>query len=181
MRSKPLQSNFACTSRSSRTVWRTLPTPCSEWDVHYLVAHVVGGNRFAVSILGGMTASEAMEQVMAAPQLGTDAMAAWTTTSRAQLCAFRESSPMAQIHHPLGEMSTREFLGFRVFDVTMHAWDLARSIGADEHLDPRLVDAVIAIVEAGPPGMGFGLKVLGLTAVDAFPQARLLDLTGRGP
>jgi hypothetical protein len=58
----------------------SLDTPCSEWDVHYLVAHVVGGNRFAASVLAGMTASDAMEQVMSAPQLGADAMAS---------CVFR--------------------------------------------------------------------------------------------
>jgi uncharacterized protein (TIGR03083 family) len=27
-------------------------TPCPDWNVAYLAAHVVGGNRFAVSILG---------------------------------------------------------------------------------------------------------------------------------
>ena len=31
-------------------------TPCPDWDVSYLVAHVVGGNRFAVSVLGGASA-----------------------------------------------------------------------------------------------------------------------------
>ena len=159
----------------------TLQTPCSEWDVQYLVAHVVGGNRFAVSILGGMTASEAMTRVLAVPQLGGDAMAAWTTTSEAQRSAFRETPATAQIRHPLGEITSIEFLRFRVFDVTVHAWDLARAIGADEHLAPDLVDAVIAIIDVGPPGMGFGLKALGRTDVDASPQTRLLDLTGRGP
>ena len=42
-------------------------TPCPDWDVRYLVAHVVGGNRFAVSILGGMSASDAANEVMSTP------------------------------------------------------------------------------------------------------------------
>ena len=50
-----------------------MPTPCSDWDVHYLVAHVIGGNRFAVHVLGGMGAMAAIEQVMSSPQLGDDA------------------------------------------------------------------------------------------------------------
>ena len=29
----------------------TAATPCTDWDVHYLVAHVVGGNRFASMVL----------------------------------------------------------------------------------------------------------------------------------
>src|SRR5918997_1016607 len=64
-------------------------TPCPDWDVRYLVAHVVGGNRFAVSILGGMSASDAIDEVMAAPQLAGDARSVWATTSAAQFAAFR--------------------------------------------------------------------------------------------
>ena len=32
------------------------PTPCDEWDVRFLVAHVVGGSRFAASVLSGSSA-----------------------------------------------------------------------------------------------------------------------------
>ena len=52
----------------------SLPTPCAGWDVHYLAAHVIGGNRFADFILGGMTASDAIELVISSPQLGDDAI-----------------------------------------------------------------------------------------------------------
>ena len=158
----------------------TLATPCAQWDVQYLVAHVVGGNRFATLILGGLPASEAIGQVMSAPQLGDDAMAAWTTTSAAQSVAFQAATALTRrVDHPLGEISGRELLGFRVFDVTVHAWDLARAVGADEQLAPDLVDAVLAIVDQGPPAMGFGIEPIALTPVDAPPQSRLLDMTGR--
>lgn len=158
----------------------TLPTPCPDWDVHYLVAHVVGGNRFAALILGGVAASEAVDEVMSAPQLGNDAMAAWTTTVAAQTAAFQATSALERLlDHPLGTISGREFLEFRVFDITVHAWDLARSLGVDERLDSALVEVVLGIVENGPPGMGFGIDALGRTTASASPQARLLDLTGR--
>ena len=49
--------------------------------MRYLVAHVVGGNRFASMILGGDTAAEAMESVMGSAQLGTDACSVTTTTA----------------------------------------------------------------------------------------------------
>jgi uncharacterized protein (TIGR03086 family) len=154
-------------------------TPCSDWDVHYLSAHVIGGNRFAVLILGGMSASDAIEEVMSAPQLGDDALAAWAITSAAQLDVFKAALLERRVDHPLGEITGREFLEFRVFDMTLHAWDLARAIGASERLDAELVDAVLGIVENGPAGMGFGIMVLGETDDTDSPQARLLDLTGR--
>ena len=155
-------------------------TPCSEWDVRYLTAHVVGGNRFAVSIMGGLSASEAMDEVMSSPQLADDALSAWTTTSAEQLDAFGADGMLERkVAHPLGSITGREFLAFRVFDVTLHAWDLARALGAEDQLEPELVDAVLAIIENGPPGMGFDVPVLGVAGLDSPPQERLLDLTGR--
>ena len=158
----------------------TRPTPCADWDVHYLAAHVVGGNRFAVSILGGMSASATIDEVMSTSQLGDDPSAAWEHTADAQLDAFRAAAALERrVDHPLGEISGRELLEFRLFDMTLHAWDLARSIGADDRLDPELVDVVLDIVEHGPAGMGFGITALGDTDGTASAQARLLDLTGR--
>lgn len=155
-------------------------TPCAHWDVHYLTAHVVGGNRFAVLILGGMNASDAIEEVMSVGQLGDDALTAWANTSLAHFDAFRAASTLERrVDHPLCELSGREFLEFRVFDITLHAWDPARSIGADDHLDASLVDVVLGIVESGPPGMGFGITALGGMDNPASPQERLLDVTGR--
>ena len=87
-------------------------TPCSEWDVRYLVAHVVGGNRFAVSLLGGMSASDAMTEVMSTRQLSDDPLGDYIATSAAQLAAFRVDNPAEQrIDHPLGEITVREILG----------------------------------------------------------------------
>ena len=86
-----------------------------------------------------------------------------------------------QIDHPLGQISGREFLDFRVFDITLHAWDLAGAIGADRKLAPDLVDVVLNIVENGPPGMGFGIAALGQVPASASAQSKLLDLTGRMP
>jgi hypothetical protein len=43
----------------------TVPTPCDDWDVRWLCAHVLGGNRFAVLVLGRTSASDAMSHVIA--------------------------------------------------------------------------------------------------------------------
>ncbi len=84
-----------------------------------------------------------------------------------------------RVDHPLGVITGEQFLRFRVYDITVHAWDLARSVGADENLVSALVDVVMAIVERGPAGMGFGVEAIGLAPSDASAQARLLDLCGR--
>jgi uncharacterized protein (TIGR03086 family) len=142
---------------------------------------VIGGNRFAARILGGMPASDAIEEVMSSPQLGPDAMTAWAETCAAQTVAFAEVGALERrLDHPLGEISGGEFLEFRIFDITLHAWDLARSIGTSEDLSPDLVEVVVDIVENGPPGMGFGIVALGKVPSNASPQEKLLDISGRG-
>ncbi len=163
----------------SAEMW-TASTPCPDWDVHYLVAHVVGGNRFAALILGGLTTDEAMLSVMSSPQLGADPVDAWVETAAAQRDAFadnRDGSTL--VDHPLGRITVDQFLGFRVFDIAVHAWDLARAIGAEEDLRPDLVDRVLTIVADGPPGMGFGIEPLGKATSSSTAQERLLDSAGR--
>ena len=72
----------------------SMPTPCDEWDVHYLAAHVVGGNRFAEQILGGASARAAIEHIMSAAQLGNDPVAAFATTCDVQRRAFRATGAL---------------------------------------------------------------------------------------
>jgi uncharacterized protein (TIGR03086 family) len=152
-----------------------LPTPCPEWDVRYLAAHVVGGNRFAVAVLGGMAAPTAIELVMSTPQLGDDPMQAWATTCADQAAAFRDrGASERRVDHPVGELSGGGFLRLRIFDIALHAWDLARAIGVDDELAPTLVDTVLTIVEEDRLGASPGIDSPG-----ASPQARLLALTGR--
>ena len=157
------------------------PTPCAGWDVHYLVAHVIGGNRFATLVLGGMTAvgcHRAGHVLTAARQRRDGGMVDDVGRRRPRPSPrtrrWCDRSTIRSARSPASE-----FLRFRVFDITLHAWDLARSIGAGEQLDAGLVEAVLDIVDDGPPGMGFGIEALGNVTVDADPQARLLDLTGR--
>ena len=154
-------------------------TPCDEWDVHYLVAHVVGGNRFAAAVLAGSTFGDAIAAVMSSPQLGADPLAAWAVTAAAQAAAFRQTGALdAAVDHPVGTITGGDLLGFRTFDITLHAWDLACAIGADASLPDELVTHVIGIIESGLLGMGFGIVPV-QSAADAAPQARMLALAGR--
>ena len=77
-------------------------------------------------------------------------------TSEMQLAAFHASGALERpVHHPLGDIAGREFLEFRIFDITLHAWDLASALGTDETIDPELVQAVLAIVESNWHGLRY--------------------------
>ena len=66
-------------------------------------------------------------------------------------------------------------------DHTIHSWDLARAIGADERLDPELVAVVterlIPQIQAWRASGAFADPVP--VPDDADPQTRLLAETGR--
>ncbi len=158
----------------------TSSTPCTDWDVHYLVAHVVGGNRFASMVLDGRTATEAVEAVMGATQLGGDPLADFDTSVDAQRHGFRRDGALGRpVSHPLGDMTGGRFLGMRVFDIALHAWDLAVALGRDAGLDDQLVAATLGIVRSEAPGMGFGIEPCGDVGPDASPLQQLLDVSGR--
>jgi uncharacterized protein (TIGR03086 family) len=150
----------------------TAPTPCDEWDVRWLCAHVLGGNRFAVLVLGGLPADEALAQVMALRHIGerpVDDLRAGAAEMRAAFAA--PGARRRPVHHLVGELTGEQFLHLRIYDVLLHTWDLAKALGADERLDDDLVPRVLAHLPEGPIAPPPGLS----------DQDRLLVLTGRDP
>jgi uncharacterized protein (TIGR03086 family) len=80
-----------------------------------------------------------------------------------------------------GESSARDYLWSLTVDVTVHAWDLARGIGADDQLDPELVRRIYHETEKDTES----LEASGLfdppiaVAGHADLQTRTLALFGR--
>jgi uncharacterized protein (TIGR03086 family) len=158
----------------------TAATPCPDWDVHYLVAHVVGGNRFAAMVLEGMSSDAAMETVMSTPQLGDEPILSFGGSAVEQRRLFQDAVARHQlVSHPLGDLDAERFLAMRVFDIALHAWDLAVAVGRNGDLGSPLAEHVLNIVERGAPGMGFGIEPCGDVSPQATSMERLLDLCGR--
>ena len=112
--------------------WGT-QSPCEQWTAHDLVTHVVENHRGVIaSVRGGES-----EPLGA----GEDPKLAWENATR----AIREitGDPEAvgrEIDGPAGKMPVGQIIGqFMAMDVLVHTWDLARTIGADEHLDEEAV------------------------------------------
>jgi hypothetical protein len=87
--------------------------------------------------------------------------------------------------HVAGTLSGFEVAALRAEDIAMHAWDLANSIGAEEHLDLILVEFVWGRTsprahELAASG-SYGSGIRGDLADGVSLQARLLDITGRNP
>ena len=74
-----------------------------------------------------------------------------------------------------------DYLKEQVADVTIHSWDLARAVGADDRLDDELVAHVWTVFEPQRDTLqASGVFASPVPIPDDAPlQSRLLALTGR--
>src|SRR5262249_54463117 len=132
------------------------PTPCSEWDVRALANHVVGGNRRYVMLLHSASAAE-VGATRTLDHLGDDPVASFATTADALAASFTEDGALSGIGHPpAGDRTGAQLLGMRVTDLTVHAWDLARAVGADESLDAVAVEFALEHLDLIAAGRAHG-------------------------
>ena len=92
--------------------------------------------------------------------------------------------PEATVHFPIGDMPAAKLRRFRIVEMTLHAWDLARALEADERLPTDVVAFSLGALEemaaTVPEGM-FGAGPSAAFAELLDDQVRLLDLSGRRP
>lgn len=156
------------------------PTPDSEWNVRDLVTHVVDEQRWVPHLLAGRTVAQAERDL---EPLRQDLVAEWQLYSLAATSAWEQTPRDARVHLSYDTVTMDDYLREQVSDVAIHTWDLARAVGADEQLDPDLVEAVWSVFEPQKET----LAASGLYAPpvplpeDAPLQARLLAVTGRDP
>jgi uncharacterized protein (TIGR03086 family) len=162
-----------------------LETPCAKWSVEELIWHVARGSDMTVLLVNGGSQDEAKElmRTTVKPPVILECRRAL----RAQLASLSAADLDATAHHPVGDVTVRQLFDFRIMDVTLHSWDLARAIGADEQLPGELVEhtyGVLAPMEPFNAQIGiFGDGPSGSfdADADASAQAKLLDLSGRRP
>lgn len=120
------------------------PTPCTEWDVRQLVSHVVGSDLRYTDLLRGGRAEEFVrrrrEETASALPAGDDLVSEWKRSGAALEAALRQPGAMERVvDYPRGPVPGRQLLENRIVDITIHTWDLARAINADDGLDERIV------------------------------------------
>jgi uncharacterized protein (TIGR03086 family) len=147
-----------------------LPTPCTEWDVAALLAHMRDGTGYLLRALGA------------------DAGQADGYAAAVARCAGALRVPGALVRRcmsPAGfEWSVGEAAAGTAMDQLVHTWDLAVAIGAERTLDADLVEAVVAMFLPHMPEIGRQAGIVGpevAVAEDAPAQDRLLGAMGRHP
>jgi uncharacterized protein (TIGR03086 family) len=156
-------------------------TPCTDWDVHALVNHVVGEQLWVVPLMGGKTVAD-VGSALDGDLLGTDPMAAWHHACGPAHESFAAPGALdGTVHLSYGDEEAAGYCDQLTFDALVHAWDLARGADLDDSLPPDLVEW----------GIGWATPILGIlsgsgmfgqpqpVSAGSDAQTRLLALVGR--
>jgi len=157
------------------------PTPCDDWDVHALVNHVVNENRWTMPLMEGRTIAEVGDR-FDGDLLGDDPQAAWIASAEEASAAVHGDGALDRtVHLSFGDMPGSEYVWQLFADILVHGWDLARGIGADDRIDPDLIEACAAwfagVEEAYRSAGAIGPRPD--VTDDADAQTRLLAAFGR--
>ena len=151
------------------------PTPCTDWTVRDLVAHVLGVHRRVVATVEGH------EPVGVDPE--GDLAAQWRDASQAVIEAVADDIRAATtVGGMFGEQSFESLVSrLLCADTLLHTWDLARATGQDELLDPDAVAKALLFLTPiddalRRPG-GFAAAIDPPQGADE--QTRLLNFCGR--
>jgi uncharacterized protein (TIGR03086 family) len=150
------------------------PTPCAEWTVQGLIDHLTGGTEYLLAALAGRPPVPPEGTGSTDYREGVDAVLAGLAEpgARARTCPS-----------PLGfEWSIEQAVAGTFMDVLVHTWDLARATGQDEHLEPVLVEACVAMFLPDMPERGREVGIVGPAVEvgpDGSPQEVLLGAMGR--
>jgi uncharacterized protein (TIGR03086 family) len=108
-------------------------TPCSEWDVRALLAHLVGVNLvFAAAVRGEEPKSMSDEDLIP----DNDPAGAYRRSVEEAVAAWASPEALEQtLHLPFGHMPAAFAIGIHFIDNLVHRWDLATATGQDHLLN----------------------------------------------
>jgi len=159
------------------------PTPCTGWDVHTLVNHVVNEDRWTPPLFAGKTIADVGDQ-FDGDLIGDDPAGAAADAAAQATAAVAEPGAMERIVHlSFGDFPGEVYAWQLLADHVVHGWDLVAAIGADRQLDPQLVSA-LAKWFTGQEDFYRQAGAIGprvQVPPDASEQARLLAAFGRDP
>ena len=163
------------------------PTPCSDWTLAELLAHMTAQhNGFAAAAAGA--GADLVHWQTGAPV--ADPVGEYAAAAERVMAAFAAAGVLAG-EFVLPEISpalrfpAAEAIGFHFVDYVVHGWDVARALGRGYDLEPDVLAAALPIAQAVPdgerrrrPGAAFAPRV---AATSGGPLDRIVALLGRRP
>lgn len=116
---------------------------CDGWTVYDLVNHVNGGGHRYLLLMRGAK-PEDLTPTRSQDHVGSNPEASFWEWQDQLANEFAAVDVLEKIvEHPAGKRTAGELLGMRVLDLTLHSWDLARSLGLPEDIDASLAQHIL--------------------------------------
>ena len=130
------------------------PTPCTDWDVRELVAHLCNGNHLFAAALADDAALPARQR---GGRRQRRPGAAYRDSAEAVVAAFRRPGALGRtVEVPFGTVPGAVALHLRLTEVLVHGWDLAQATGQVAAFSEDLAEQELAFTRdalgALPPG-----------------------------
>jgi uncharacterized protein (TIGR03086 family) len=164
------------------------PTPCSQWHLGDLLAHMTVQHLGFAAAAAGHGADPGLWRPRPSPE---DPAGAYARAAGKVLAAFAPDDVLDR-EFALPEVGTahtvpgRMAIGFHFVDYVVHGWDVARSVGVAWQLPDEVLRAALLIAEAVPDdgtrlaeGAAFGPRHPEPDDDDLL--GRILALLGRAP
>ncbi len=155
-------------------------TPCGDWTVRDLVAHVVLGEAHFTSVLKGESTSAQTD--FGSDLLGLTPMTTWRGTALLAIETVRAPG-VAEADYAIdvGLVSGKQLLGNRITDNVVHTWDLGVALGRPEPISDNNAEWLLDFWQSVAPKLGttdsYGPPVE--PPPEATASTRLLALLGR--
>jgi uncharacterized protein (TIGR03086 family) len=143
-------------------------TPCGDWDVASLVAHVAAAPRRFITMSSG-----GQPDWSAKPPLPDD----WTAEFRSA------ADDLLSMWQAAGASAPSQAVDWQTAEFAVHTWDLARATGQSTNLDPQVaqrgLDFMSGALTSDNRGEAFGPAVT--VPNESSVSDRLVAFAGRDP
>ncbi|HEY3504688.1 MAG TPA: TIGR03086 family metal-binding protein [Actinocatenispora sp.] len=158
------------------------PTPCADWDLTALLAHMTAQHRgFAAAAAGHGADPDVWRETPA-----DDPVAAYAAAAEAVTAAF--ATPAERFVLPeitrAPDFPAAQAIGFHLVDYVVHGWDVAAALGVPYPEDDAVLAAALDVARAVPdgaartaPGSAFAPSLA--TPPEASTMDTILALLGR--
>lgn len=156
------------------------PTPCDEFDVRTLIAHLYTGAGRVEAMAKGLDA-RTVPLVSDLPD--GDLAAGYHDKAEAGRQAWSEADLSAPVTAPWGSAPGAVAIGMYLQEVLAHGWDLAVATGQPSEADQDLAEAALIAGQQTLPEQPRGGPIPFAPVVESAPEAtptqRLVNWTGR--
>ena len=118
------------------------PTPCAQWDLRTLLAHMTG-------VVANMGNGASGAELISIPEyeLEPDFVGQFRGETARTLGAWKARGLDGEINIGRGSRPAPVMLTINVLDTTMHSWDVARASDQNAELPPALATNVLGLCQ----------------------------------